>query len=92
MAICSMRQVFTFIALCFLPQWLAPSGSSNNEKQFFEHAHFLLDLHREGLLQDLLHLAKEVLYLQVNIQLADVVIILAFGLGFLNDQVHPLNE
>lgn len=79
-------------SLCPLPQWLSPSGSSDDEEQLLEHAQFLHDLQGKRLPQDLLHSADEVLCLQLNVQMADVIAVLQLGLGFLNDQVHPVAE
>lgn len=78
----------------FVPllQWLSPSGSSDNEEQLPKHAQFLHDLQGKRLPQDLLHSADEIFYLQLNVQMADVIAVLGLGLGFLNDQVHPVIE
>lgn len=76
----------------FVPllQWLSPSGSNNDEEQLPKHAQFLHNLQGERLPQDLLHSADEVLDLQLNVHMANVIAVLELGLGFLNDQVHPV--
>lgn len=71
---------------------MSPSGSSDNEEQLPKHVQFLHDLQRKRLPQDLLHSADKVLYLQMDVQVADVVAVLKLGLGLLNDQIHPLSE
>lgn len=71
---------------------MAVSGSSDNVEQLLQHEQFLLDLWGKRLLQGLLHSADEVIHLQLNIQLADVIIVLEPGLGFLSDQIHPVTD
>lgn len=75
-----------------LLQWLSPSGSSDNKEQLPKQAQLLHDLQGKRPSQDLMHSADEVLYLQLNVQVADVIAVLEPGLDFLNHQVHPVIE